>query len=468
MTIPIRTRVALFVTLFFAVVIVVLTAVLIELYETYSYREFDVTLQAAASSVANRMVREDGPSDATKMREDIGETLSDFQRKIGLIRVRILDDQGKAILSYNDPDSVTGGVKPKDFLRKGRRKDFITLHFHNLAYRAASAEFELDEGAQGSVIVVGSLASLHDSIDTIRAVALLVGPITILIVGLGSFLLAKRALKPLEKVTEDINRIEAGRLPTRLTTPGTKDEIERLTASFNGLLGRINALMDAQRDFLMHASHELKTPLTVIQTEMEMLLMRPDLNEQDMENLQQLLSEVEYAANLAVDLIFLSRLESANRMEMSQINVDEIVREVLEHLLPIARRRGIAVGSNLQSNSLIFADRGMLRRAFLNIIENSIKYGKKGGQVIVSTKSSPSLKRIAVVVGDDGEGIDEDEIDRVFDRFYRTREARSGVEKGSGLGLAIAKEIVEQHKGKISIKSKRGIGTVVAMEFEMI
>lgn len=468
MTLPIRTRVAVFVTLFYAVVIVALTVVLIESYERYSYQEFDVTLQAAASSIANRMVRESVTSDVTKLREDIGETLSDFQRKIGLIRVQVLNNDGGELFSYNDPDSVAFRVRLDDFFRKGVERNFVTLHFHHVAYRAAIARFEVGENSQGTVVVLGSLTSTRESIDIIRGIALLVGPITILIIGLGSFLLAKRSLRPLEKVTEDIDRIEAGSLPARLKSPGTRDEIERLTNSFNSLLERISALMEAQRNFLVDASHELKTPLTVIQTEIEMLLMRPALNKQDRDNLQQLLTEVEYAANLAVDLIFLSRLESATRMEMSRISLDDLVRDTVEHSLPIARRREIEIGINLDSRCTVMGDPGMLRRAFLNVIENAIKYGRRGGKVIVSTTSNVSLHKAAVVVGDNGEGIDENEIDRVFDRFYRTRGARGGGEKGSGLGLAITKEIVEQHTGRITIRSNRGIGTIVAMEFEMI
>ncbi len=161
-------------------------------------------------------------------------------------------------------------------------------------------------------------------------------------------------------------------------------------------------------------------------------------------------------------------LESVNRMDMSQINLDGVVRDAIERSLPIAKRRRIEVSARLDSNSMILADSAMLTWAFLNVIENAIKYGKKGGKVVVSTKSSASLHKIAVVVGDNGEGIDESEIDRVFDRFCQTKEATSEAEKGSGLGLAITKEIVEQHKGRISIRSKRGIGTIVAMEFEMI
>lgn len=467
MTLPIRIRVALLVTFFFAVVIVALTAVLIESYEHYSYREFDVTLQAAGSSVANRMVQVSDTSDVTKLREDIGETLYEFERKIGLIRIHVMDDRGDELYSYDDPDSVAARVHPDDFMRKGRKKEFVTLHFHHVAYRAAIARFEMGEDSQGSVVVLGSLASTRESIDIIRGIALFVGPIAILLVGFGSFLLARKALRPLEKVTEDIDRIEVGRLPARLKSPGTRDEIERLRNSFNSLLERISALMEAQRNFLVDASHELKTPLTVIQTEIEMLLMKPVLSNQDRDNLQNLLTEVEYAANLAVDLIFLSRLESANRMGMSRIDLNDFLRDTVDHSLPIARRRGTDVRLKLGSRVSIPADPGMLRRAFLNVIENAIKYGRQGGQVVVSTKSNPALRKVVVVIGDNGEGIDENEIERVFDRFYRTKGARGGVEKGSGLGLAITKEIVEQHKGRISVRSKRGIGTIVAMEFNL-
>lgn len=467
MNLPIRTRVALYVTLFFAVVIIVLSAVMVESYERYSYREFDVTLQAAASSVANRMVEGTVTHDRSEVREDVNETLSDFQRKIGIIRVLVMDNEGKEMFSFNDQDSVELRVQPDDFVERGRKRNFVNIHFHHRPYRAAMARFELGEDKQGSVVVVGSIGSTRESINRIQGIAFLLDPITILIVGLGSFLFARRALRPLERVTNEIDDIEAGRLPDKLKEPGTRDEIERLTKSFNSLIGRIRGLMQSQRNFLIDASHELKTPLTVIQTEIEMLLMKTNLSTDDRENLQQLLGEVEYASGLAVDLIFLSRLESTTQMDKTRISLDKFVQETVDHALPLATRKGIKVHLALESRCFIQADGEMLKRALFNVVENGIKYGKSGGKVKVTTKADSSFRKAVVIVGDNGEGIDESELERIFDRFYRTRRARSGDEKGSGLGLSIARQIIEQHGGRISIRSQLGAGTIVMIKLNV-
>ncbi len=455
---------ALYVTATFAVVIIVLFAVLSELYEGYSYRAFDVTLQAAASAVANGLSETVFQKDKSGIKEDAGESLMSFERKIGIIRVVIFDSLGRQLLSLNDPGLIAERATPESFTRRDRRRKFLTIRVHDKPYRAAIANFETHGESQGTVVVIASLSATRESIDRVQALAFILAPLTILIVAIGSVTIAKRSLRPLEKMAADIDEIGYGKTLSTLAVPESKDEIKKLSESFNSLIRRINALIETQRSLLLDASHQLKTPLTVIQAEIEMLLMRRDLTETERENLKQLLSEAEYASGLAVDLIYLSRLESVGPHEFSLVSLDSLVESIVSRNASLAKHRSIKLLFEPSNECNVRGDTEMLKRALSNIIDNAIKYSGERGEVRVVTRMVSNGAKAIVEVHDKGQGIDAEELGRVFDRFYRTRSARSGDEKGSGLGLSIAKRIVEQHGGKISIESEVGVGTSVTIE----
>ncbi len=461
MKLPIRMRVALSVTLSFAAVVILLSALLIELYERYSFRSFDVTLQAAASSVANRLAEENLYADPAGNREDIGETISAFQSKIGVLHVGVFDQYGSEALSVGDQDSVTHLVP------RATGGDFLSLTEAGREYRAAFAQFEIGDTAQGTVVVAGLLSSTRESVDRVRRLVFLIAPLTIVIVAVGSVAISRRALRPLERIAMDIDRIQVDQPLARLGVPRTGDEIERVAESFNALVQRLSMAVESQRNFLLDASHELKTPLTVIQTEIEMLLMKPHLTASERNNLKQLVAEAEYASKVATDLIYLSKLESSAITRFSMEDLDSIVTEVISHQRSIARRKRIRLDANFANKCKVKADHGLLQRALSNAVENAIKYTRRGGVVTVSTFHDQSSSKAIILVEDNGVGIGPEELARVFDRFYRTRSSRGSTEKGSGLGLSIAKRIIEDHGGEISIMSTEGVGTKVRIELPL-
>ena len=462
MKLPIRIRVALYVTVSYAVVIIALSYALTELYEEYSYSSFDVTLQAAASSITNRLSEGNFKKDLSGAKEDVEETVASFENNIGVIRIGVFDKAGKEIFSLNDQDSITSKIP------FGTKKECVTVPSEGKRYRAAFANFEINENSQGTIVALGSLSATDESIDRIRGLIFAVAPITILIVGIGSVLIARRALRPLEMIAHDIDRIQVDKPLSELRVTKTNDEIEKVALSFNALVRRIISLLDSQRNFVMDVSHELKTPLTVIQTEIEMLLMKSNLTSEERENLQQLVSEVEYASKLAIDLIYLSKLESSVVEKFSPVDFDSVAEEVISHQLSIAKRKNIFLRIKLGCKCEVNANAQLLQRAFSNIVENAIKYSRSGGRVSVSTSVNDKSSMAAMLVEDAGVGISEEELPRVFDRFYRTKSSRSGDEKGSGLGLSIAKRIIEEHKGKIEIRSKIGVGTSVEIQIPTV
>ncbi len=460
MKIPIRLRVAAYVTLSFAVVIIVVGYTLIELYEGYSYRAFDLTIQAAASSVANRVADVNLKTGLNGIGEDVEETISDFENRIGLIHIGIFNSSAGEVFSLNDVDSMVLKIPIQ------HKKKFLSVNWDGKEYRVAFARFEITDTTQGTVVAMSSLAPLHESIDRIRGLVFVIAPITILLVGLGSVVIARRALRPLERMAHDIDKIEVGASFMKLGVPKTNDEIERVGESFNSLMERIAVLIESQRNFLMDASHELKTPLTVIQAEIEMLQMKPNLTSEEKDNLQHLVAEVEYASKLSVDLIYLSRLE-AGVVKFRPLDVSRIVDEVVALHALVAKRKNISLSVKVPGKAIVNGDYEPLKRALSNVVENAIKYTGQDGEVRIGGRTNRQSFTFVLTVEDNGPGVRASELSRVFDRFYRTKRARGGDEKGSGLGLSITRQIIEQHRGSIEMQSKFGKGSKITVHLPL-
>ncbi len=464
MNVPIRIRVALFVTMTFAIVIALLGTATMELYKRYSVRSLDLALQATASSVANRLAEAKAGGDTSDINEDVLETVAGFEDRIGVIRIGIFDASKRELFSDNDEDSTLGMLGVNILSCQGHDRKEQTVSTRAGEFRVASASYETTDTTQGAVIAMASLVPTNESIGRIRTIILIVAPITILLIGLGSVVIARRALRPLEKVASGIEGIRLDEPLSILEVPSSGDEIEKVARSFNSLLNRVGSLIDTQRNFLLDASHELKTPLTVIQTEIEMLLMKRELSAEERENLNYILSEVQYSSKLAIDLIYLSRLESLVVPEEKQTDVGQLLEEAARQHSLIAKGKDVKLRVKHDSDLYVKADGLLLKRAFSNVIDNAIKFSRRGGEVWVTGRLEREASRVVVTFEDRGVGLSAEDLPRVYDRFYRSRTSRSGDEKGSGLGLSIVKRIVERQNGIIRIDSQVGSGTTVTIE----
>jgi two-component system, OmpR family, sensor kinase len=272
---------------------------------------------------------------------------------------------------------------------------------------------------------------------------------------LGAFL-ARRALRPVDRITQTALAIyRAENLNRRVPVPRTEDEVGRLSAAFNEMLDRLSSLFTAQQRLVADVSHEMRTPLTVIRGNVDLL---NAMGCADPESLDALRKEADRMTRMVGDLLLLSQADAGQlSMQIHPAELAMIVGDVERSGRVLAGER-VQVSSITDPSIIVAADPDRLKQVLLNLTDNAIKHTPEGGSVrLEATGVFNGFARISVI--DSGVGIPEHDLVHVFERFYRVDKSRSRERGGSGLGLSIAQKIIEAHKGRITVSSKVGVGT---------
>ncbi len=311
-----------------------------------------------------------------------------------------------------------------------------------------------------SLVRVGmSLESMYITRRRFLVISLAVLPVALLLAGSGGWLLARRALKPVDKMTATADRISAEALSDRLDETGTGDELDRLAKTLNRMLERLNITFDQMRRFSGDASHELQTPLTILKGELEVALRSPRSPEEYQGILKSALEEINSIAQLVDGLLLLARADAGVlRMDHKPVNLGQLVEDVYGRAQVLAEARNVQLNLEKSVPIVIQGDYERLRRLLLNLVDNGIKYTPTGGCVTLSVQLED--ENACLIVSDTGIGIPPEEQKSVFQPFFRADKARAIGEEGVGLGLCIAKSISEAHHGAIELKSSPGEGSI--------
>src|SRR5882762_2195403 len=296
-------------------------------------------------------------------------------------------------------------------------------------------------------------------------IAFFVGVVPAILVG---GWIAGRALEPVDRMITEVREITDGRsLHRRLVVPMERDELSRLAETLNQMMTRLERSFAALRRFTADASHELKTPLTVVRAGVERAITRPDVPQETLAALEETLQEVNRMTELLESLLTLARADEGRaELHREPIDLRAIVSEAGETGDLLADHAGVAIEVRTPPAPLVLAvDRSRVRQLLLNLIENAVKYTPRGGNVSVQLAASDGEVRLTVA--DSGIGIAPGDLPHVFDRFWRADSARTrtGARPGAGLGLAISKWIVEAHGGAIEVQSRPGRGTTFTVTF---
>jgi heavy metal sensor kinase len=339
--------------------------------------------------------------------------------------------------------------------------DGPTLHYVIRAVPQAGGQFgALFAGADTRSAELG----LQQLVSTIL-VAFVIGLLPAVLVGRW---LAGRALEPVDRMITEVREISDGRtLHRRLAVPMVKDEMGRLAETLNQMMSRLERSFAALRRFTADASHELKTPLTVVRAGVERAITRPDVPQETLAALEETLQEVNRMTELLDSLLTLARADEG-RAELHRDAVDlrSIVAEAGETGELLADHAGVAIEIRTPPEPVVLAvDRSRVRQLILNLIENAVKYTPRGGTVSVQLGASDG--KVSLTVADSGIGIAPGDLPHIFDRFWRADSARTrtGARPGAGLGLAISKWIAEAHGGAIDVQSRPGRGTTFTVTF---
>ena len=290
----------------------------------------------------------------------------------------------------------------------------------------------------------------------------LYGAPTLVLLLVGGWFLMRRTLAPVTALTEAAERVHAENLRHRLSRSGNGDELDRLTGVFNDMLGRLDESFRRIRSFTLHASHELKTPLTILRGEMETLLRDAKTHPDHHEALEGMLDEMQRMARIVDDLALLTKAGAGQApLAFEPVRLDELVREACEDARILGEKQGIKIELVACEEVTMTGDRHRLRQLLLNLADNAVKHNEPSGRVTVS------LRRVAegteVKFENTGPGIASDQLPLVFDPFFRGTEAQRARREGCGLGLSIAQWIVTAHDGTIRVESQLRSPTLVTV-----
>jgi heavy metal sensor kinase len=288
-------------------------------------------------------------------------------------------------------------------------------------------------------------------------------PILLAIGSLGGFWLSARALQPVDQLTKDARAITATDLSRRLAVPPAKDELRRLSETLNVMLDRIENSFRQVRRFTADASHELRAPVTLIHTAAEFSLRRKRSAEELEDGMRKILREAQRTARLIDDLLVLARADSdPTAFVLKPMDLAAVLDEVAEQAGVLAAPHGVSVTSHRAPGALrVNGDEASLRRLLLILVDNAVKYTPAGGHLTFDARTEGD--EILVAVADSGAGIAEEDLPRVFERFWRASKVRSRELGGAGLGLSIAKEIADRHGARLAAASQLERGSTFTL-----
>ncbi|MGE5313091.1 MAG: sensor histidine kinase [Acidobacteriota bacterium] len=368
------------------------------------------------------------------------------------VRLSLVDRHGSKIMF----DSLTGQAGGWNEMVGGKNVLVTSPISRGEHYRSLITGVEVNGDTLYVLQVATSLKEMDQALERLWLVFLLVIPLALLLAGSAAYLIAKTAFRPVLTMAQTARRISAKSLESRLELPREKDEIHILGSTLNEMLDRIDRYLKSQKQFIADAAHEIRTPLTVLQSELE-LIDREITDRSQKESVRTALTEIESLTKLTSALLTLVRLDSSqNAMVIDHVCVDDLVTECVRLMRSAAEEKKITFDLQIDEPVQIRADKDKLRSVFLNLIDNAVKYSFPHS--IIRIEMIKTAAAVRITVQNFGIQIDLSELPMIFNRFYRSTTVQS-VAKGNGLGLPIAKEFIEMHQGSIAVESTEADGT---------
>jgi heavy metal sensor kinase len=437
MSLPIRVRMTAWYVALLAVIVVAVGAFLVLRLRADLTDAIDHALVPASNQLAAGYHAEGGPELA-----DTAQTALSGERAAA----QVLGPTGRVLASHGDRVARAPMLTRADELTVLRGAAILrTVRLGGQRFRVAARP--VDRSGQRQAVVAGqSLAGVQRSVRRVLVLLLIAGPAALVATALGGWWLARRALRPIERMTARAAAIDLDHIGERVAVPPTGDEVARLATTLNAMLERIEHGVHEQHRLVADASHELRSPLAAMRAELDVSLRADDLQPAARAVLESAREEVDRMTRTVDDLLVLASLDEG-RLELlvEPLDLHEVAERAIARLQPLAAARGVTVrlaGSPAPATG----DADRLGHALRNLVENAIKFSPPEGTVEVTTWARDG--EAGATVRDEGPGVAPDLRERVFDRFFRADPARVRATGGGGLGLAITREIALAHGGR--------------------
>ena len=442
-----RLRLTAWYLLFFSLLFVLFSVFLYGILARDLQGRLDETLLSQAGTTASLFLDEMQEMQGDRFKA-AAEAVSEMRLRAGTVAVF---EDGKMLAS-------SAPVIPADFealavqAQAAGGADFVLPMPRLGRFGGRAAVHRIEDGRTFLTLAVEPLDSIAASLQVVRRVLFLGLPFLLALAGIGGYWLSTHSLKPLGWMAEQAHRITGSSLHTRLDIGDAADELKVLAASFNELLSRLDQSFESMRRFVADASHELRTPISVIRGEADVALSHERAASEYRESLAIILDESRRLSRLVDDLLNLARADAGYvRLQVRDFYFNDLLAEACRSLHTLAAARQIDLQYRTGGDVPFRGDEELLRRLIVNLLDNAIRYTPGGGKVLAELEERDGSVRVRV--SDTGVGITPDAAPHIFERFYRADKARSREGGGFGLGLSIVKWIAESHHGGVELTS---------------
>ena len=445
----IRVRLTLWYVVLLAVILVAFSAFLYLNLAWSLYAELDRSLEGEAQQVTAMVDLEKGRLEF-KGRADRLEP--------GTLVV-LRDLAGRRVFANDDDQPVASPDEALSRASQGNQTLSTVQLADGTAWRLLTRPLVVKKGLVGTLQVARRQEQIEATLGHLLVLLASAVPVTLVLAIAGGLFLAGRALDPIDRITRAAEQIGAEDLSRRLDLPASPDEVGRLAATFDHMLERIHCAYQRQRQFTADAAHELRTPLALLRTQIEVTLARRGTPDEYHTVLASIDEDAVRMTQLVNDLLTLARADDGQEaLEFEPLHLNALVDDVVAAMARLAESRGVRLErSTAEPEVLVEADQTRLTQLVVNLVDNGLKYTPAGGTVTLSVDQTPTgtLLRVA----DTGVGIAPEHLPHLFERFYRVDKARARAEGGAGLGLAISQWVARAHGGDITVESRPGRGT---------
>jgi heavy metal sensor kinase len=412
------------------------------------YATVDAELRQRVGGIRG-IISENAPRGGTELDDEFRELAAGQGERA---RLRVADATGHVLFASPGMESPTGR-EMNGKAQRGFDDKIAGEHFRVLRDTIEAA------GNRYDVTVAASTRELGEALERFRHVLYLAVPFFLFLAALGGYWMSRRALAPVDEITRSARTIGAQNLSMRLAVPQTGDELERLATTLNEMLSRLDDAFQRITQFTADASHELRTPVSVMRTSAELALRKPRTEAEYRDAMSQILAETEKVSRLIEQLLLLARTDSSSTtIPIARTNLNDILERVWRQARIPAESKNLKSELHVpQAPIWVRGDPASLERLFLILLDNAVKYTSDGGRIELRLSSDDGFA--LTEIRDTGIGIAPEDIPHIFDRFYRADRARSRETGGTGLGLAIGRWIAGAHGGEIRVQSEPSKGS---------
>jgi signal transduction histidine kinase len=422
------------------------------------YRETDAVLIGNVREVAIAI---------TDLYPDIDAVVAELQRRVKANAERawfthLLTEDGATIWQSDLCPEAVASFPPS---RKDRRENVVQVG----PYRYARLAIDTAGHRPFHIRVGMSTESLDENVRALMQLLLTVGLALSLLTPLAGYWLAVRATRPVSAILATAEGLRPTRLGDRLAESGAGDELDRLSVTINRLLDQVATHVERQEQFVADAAHELRGPLTGMQSAVEVAVSQDRSAAEYRETLVDVLEAAQHLSKLANDLLLLAESGAASVPHVREsVDLAGVAAQAVAMFAGVAEERGVSLELIPRSRPVVGGDTGRLRQVVGNLLDNALRFTPRGGRVVV-TVADEGAAGGAITVQDTGSGIVAADLERIFDRFWMADPARSHAEsrRSGGLGLAICKSVVEGCGGGITVASRPGAGTTATVRLPL-